>query len=421
MSQPASNSSNGVNSPEADAGSSLQGTVSGTNTAATSPPQIPQTSQREVRTVLTQPEVRIDVNQRTTQPVRKVARREINDVSLQGTRSALEALVNPQSGYYELQQVIFGNLDQDSYNVLRRLNSEFNRNLIEDSPNQPDDLGPNETPLLRLGRLLPFSCDEFCISRYLAPNPNYNRHCPNAEDMRPRPILRDCQGMLDQEYGNPVLVPPGAVPGARHQRQHLVCNHCRNLFWTTAYREPGQGNQNIQQSNRQRLRFTMAVEQMRSVCKKCDLVARSLHPRPINTCTCYDDLYQSTWRCMECTRGTLSVVREEARWKMGMMAYLRRDENGQLNFNRRNSHRRPRCMCDRGPTQRLRNGTETQQCIRCEQFQVRMVSYNLGPIKRSQRIKNRQLREWDQPALRMLVTTRGRLRTARINQHGFES
>lgn len=418
----ASGSSQSANNPEADAGSSLQGTVLGTNTPATSPPQIPQTGQRKPGTVYTRPEVRVTVNPRT-QPVRTVPRREIDHLTLQGTRSALEGLVEPQHGYLELQDVIFGNLDDDSYDALRRLNSEFNMNLTEDSPNQPDDLGPNEKPLQRLGRLLPFRCDEFCMSRYLAQNGNpaqyagYNGHCPNQKDMRPRPVLRDCQGMLEQKLGNPVLVPQGAVPGARHQSQHLVCDRCRTLFWNTAYLEPLWGSL----SNHQRLTGTMSQNQTRSVCKKCDLVARSLHPQPINLCTCYHDVYQSTWRCMQCTRGTLNVVREEARWKMGMMAYLKRDGNGQLNFNRRTAHRRPRCMCDRGTSQTLRYGTQTLQCIRCEQFHVRMVSNNLGRIKRSQRIKNRQLREWDRPALEMLVTTRGRPRTVRVNRYGFES
>ena len=412
----ASGSSQSANSPQADAGSSLQGTVLGTNTPATSPPQIPQTGQRNVGTVYTQPEVRVTVNPRA-QPVRTVPLNEIADVTLQGTRSALEALVNPQDGYTGLQEIIFGNLDDDSYNAVRRLNSEFNRNLTEDSQNQPNDLGPNERPLRRLERLLPFRCDEFCMSRYLAQRPRYNRRCPNQKDMRSRAVLRDCQGMLDQKLGHPVLIPQGAVPGARHQRQHLVCDRCRSMFWNTMYTEAN----GVHLSNDRRLFLIRTQAQTRSVCKKCDLVARSLHPQPINLCTCYRDIYESTWRCMECIRGTLSVVNTEATWKMGMMAYLKRDENGRLNFNRRVPHRRPRCMCDRGLSQTLRYGTQTLQCIRCEQFDVRMVSNNLGRIKRSQRIKNRQLREWDRPALEMLVSTRGTLRTARVNRYGFES
>ena len=415
----ASGSSQGANSPEADAGSSLQGTVLATNTPATSPPQIPQTGQRQTGTIYTGPEVRIP----RTQPVSTVPRIELKDLTLQGTRSALEGLVEPQDGYYELQDLIFGSLDDDSYDALRRLNSQFNMNLTENSPNQPHDLGPNEKPLQRLGRLLPFRCDEFCMSRYLAQNGNaaqyaaYNGRCPNQKDMRPRPVLRNCQGMLEQKLGHPVLVPQGAVPGARHQREHLVCDRCRSLFWNTTYVEPLWGVS----SNNLRLTRILSLDQERSVCMKCDLLARSLHPQPINLCTCYRDLYESTWRCMGCTRGTLNVVREEARWKMGMMGYLKRDGNGQLNFDRRTRHRRPRCMCDRGTLQPLRDGTQTLQCIRCEQFHVRMVSHNLPRIKRSQRIKNRKLREWDQPALEMLVTTRGRPRTARINRHGFES
>ena len=311
----------------------------------------------------------------------------------QGGRSALQSILfsRDPSAYNTLQQDLWHHLsnDDDAYNNLSRTNRAFNTLMAV------------------------HKCSESHMNRILQNSPAYNLRCPNQHNRPPIPTtFRPCEGPLQQKEGQAVAIPPGT----RHQNPHMVCNICRKMFWKTVYNE----GHNTNRSNRTRLNNFITFLQV-AVCVQCDREQRSIHPAPVNECSCYRDIRKSRWQCMHCTRYTLAVVHTESLWRLRRLPYIRRDGNtGQLHFDRQQSHQRAWCPCDRGPAMAWTHQDQTMQCIRCEGYIVNRVNGN-STKRRSQRIRNRRLRVVEQPGLRMLLNSRGSLRTAPIGMHGFPS
>lgn len=303
-------------------------------------------------------------------------------------RSALQGILlhRDPSAYHSLQQEIFGHLDEDGYNNLSRTSRAFNTLAV-------------------------YKCNENHMNRMLQNSPAYNGRCPNRHNRPPIPTsIRPCEGPQRQKEGQIVPIPPGT---RHHQNRHPVCNICRKMFWKTIYHEPLTPNR----SNKQRLNNLITWQQV-SVCLQCNQEQRRIHSVPTNECLCYREIRKSHWRCMHCTRYNIAVVEQEMKWRKGMLYYIRRDRNGQLRFDRKQSHNRAWCPCDRGPAMAMTNPTRTLQCIRCEGYIVKRVDRD-SAIKRSQRIRNRRLRVVEPPELRMLLNSRGSLRTAPIDKYGF--
>ena len=249
------------------------------------------------------------------------------------------------------------------------------------------------------------------MNQILVPGaPGYNGPCPNMNlpPHAPRPILRICQGAIRRKYGPPIRT----LPRPEHQTTHLVCDRCRNIFWHTIYIEPTWGHRTNSSRVRQVIR-----DQHRPVCIDCDREQKRIHPQPFNGCKCHNEL--ARWQCMHCTRYAILNARDEWQWKDARSRYFRRDENGRLHIDRRNPYRQDRCMCDRKPIMALTQGTQTLQCIRCEKYEVRATTGGPPTIKRSQRVKNRDIRLENRPELRALLSDKGQGRTARVNKHGF--
>ena len=312
---------------------------------------------------------------------------EFAGLTQHGRRSALQGILlnRDPSAYYNIQQTIFGHLNDDDYNNLSRTSTAFNTLAVH-------------------------KCSENHMNQILRNRPAYNGRCPNRHNRRPMPTsIRPCTGPQRQKEGQIVQIPPET----RHQNPHMVCNLCRKMFWKTIYHEPTTPNM----YNKQRLRNLITWQQV-SVCLQCDQEQRSIHSAPTNECFCYRDIRKSHWRCMHCTRHTIAVVLQEMRWRKGMLHYIRRDYNGQLRFDRRRSHTRAWCPCDRGPAMAMTNPNRTLQCIRCEGYIVRRVDEH-PTRRRSQRIRDRRLRAVKPSELHMLLNSRGSLRTAPIDMHGF--
>ena len=307
--------------------------------------------------------------------------------TLHGRRSALEGILlhGDPSAYHSIQQDIFDHLDDDGYNNLSRTSRAFNALAV-------------------------YKCSENHMNQFLQNLPAYNGRCPNRHNENPIPTsIRPCVGPQRQKEGQIVPVPPET----RHQDHHTVCNVCRKLFWKTIYNEPLTPSR----TNKQRLNNLMTWQQV-SVCVRCDQEQQRSHSAPTNECFCYRDIRKSHWRCMHCTRHNIAVVEQEMRWRKGMLYYIRRDRNGQLRFDRRKSHNRAWCPCDRGPAMPMTNPRRTLQCIRCEGYIVKRVDPD-SAMKRSQRIRNRRFRIVEPPELLMLISSRGNLRRAPIDMHGF--
>ena len=311
---------------------------------------------------------------------------EYAGLTSEGRGSALQGMLlhEDPTAYYSIQQDMFNHLDNDDYDSLSGTNDNFNALLAV------------------------HKCDENNMNAILQNSPAYNGRCPNRHNRPPPKSVRPCEGPQRQKEGQVVPIPVETT----HQNPHMVCNLCRKMFWKTIYDEQLVQNR----SNKQRLRNLITFQQV-SVCLRCDNEQQGTHSVPTNECTCYEDIRKSHWRCMHCTRHTIAVVDKEVRWRRSMLRYIRRDQNYQLRFDRRRSHDRVWCPCDRGPAMaRANNITRTLQCIRCEGYIVKRAN---GTLKRSQRIKNRSPRAAEAPELRMLVNSRGSLRTAPIGVQGF--
>ena len=314
---------------------------------------------------------------------------ELDGLTQQGRRSALQGILlcRDPSAYHGLQQDIFGHLDDDAYNNLSRTSTAFNALAVN-------------------------KCSENHMNRILQNSPAYNGRCPNRHDRPPMPTsTRPCEGPQRQKEGQPVPIPAGT----RHRNPHMVCNLCRKMFWKTVYNESLTANMR----NRQRLRNLITFQQV-SVCGRCNQEQRAIYSAPTNECSCYRDIRKSHWRCMHCTRHNIAVVEQESRWRRARLHYIRRDRNGQLRFNRRQSHGQAWCACDRGPAMAMTNPGRVRQCIRCEGYIVPRVNPN-STMRRSQRIRSRRLKTGEPPELHMLLNSRGSLRTAPIDTHGFPS
>lgn len=263
-------------------------------------------------------------------------------------QSFLEGIFNPAVSYDQLTNGILGRLSNDDTNSMRRTNSAMNNYLMA----LKDDGTFRHSQEVMLDK-----CDvrglDYDEPQFAAQRGDILSPCPNEFNSSAR-IRRCTRGDNEPGYRK------DKASCHRGINNFLVCTTC---------------GQNLRNHPMIRRKISACVQSRWGACAVCTETQERKYPNGAQLCTCIPEIKRQ-WLCYECMLAKLDFLVWEANfYYVYNRRKIRRDDDGQVKFDRPEPRKTPGCLgCGVRPfdcrADDLHRTDLTKICFKCRKYAV---------------------------------------------------